>query len=85
MYLYFGHIMIEATLSDLTNETLRLICLSTLCVDFRYLWRLLFFCYLQALRQPELQPRGVTCAELSTVMVMVMVTNIRIDLESILD
>ena len=57
MYLYFGHIMIEATLSDLTNETLRLICLSTLCVDFRYLWRLLF-CYLHALRQPELQPRG---------------------------
>ena len=83
MYLYFGHIMIEATLSDLTNETLRLICLSTLCVDFRYLWRLLF-CYLHALRQPELQPRGVTCAELSTVMVMVMVTN-RIDLESMLD
>ena len=46
MYLYFGHIMIEATLSDLTNEILRLICLSTLFVDFRYLWRLLFVIFM---------------------------------------
>ena len=46
MYFHFGHNLIEATLFDLTNETLRLICLSTLFVDFRYLWRLLFVIFM---------------------------------------
>ena len=30
-------------------------------------------CYLHAFRQPGLQPRGVTCAEVSTMMVMVTI------------
>ena len=53
---------------------------SVLCACCEQIWRLLlFFCYLHALRQPGLQPRGVTCAELSTM--MVMVTNRQIQIQ----
>ena len=79
MYFHFDHNLIKAPLSGFMNETLTT-CLTTTC-RFPLLVEVAF-CYLHALRQPELQPRGVTCAELSTV--MVMVTN-RIDLNPMLD